>query len=344
MKFYQSRVEQLAKHLRESIGRGEYFSPLPSVRDWGAKLGAAHSTLVSAIKILKRDGLVRTQPRQGIYLVRRTNIRKSFQQPPLIRWLVYGRKYQESVAYAEILTALGQRLAPHGIRLDLEICSATRLKAIQREGPRNDQMLVLPSFPQELQDLFAGFEKSALVIGHPFPGIRLPYITVDVFGALPHAVWLLVRRGFSRISLVISRLTRQPIEERFRRACMEPSPPIHGNVVRVPEELLEQNSALRYLARRVSGRHAFIVISPIPVGPLMMALMQRRMNFPHQVDAVGMNTASSDLRTVPLVPYYPYPIERFSKAVCKAAVQYFEQGALPPLKTVIPLRVVLAPR
>ncbi len=344
MKFYQSRVEQLANHLREGIGRGEYSSPLPSVRDWSARLGAAHSTLVSAIRILKRDGLVRTQPRQGIHLVRRMNIRKSFRQPPLIRWLVYGRKYQESVAYAEILTVLGQRLAPHGIRLDLEICSATRLKAIQREGPRHDQILVLPSFPRESQELFSNFEKSALVLGHPFPGIRLPYITVDVFGALRHAVWLLVRRGFSRISVVISRQSHQPIEERFRRACMEPSPPIHGDVVRVPEEILEQNIALRRLAGRVTGRHAFIVISPIPVAHLMMALMQRRLDVPQQVAAVGMNTASSDVRTVPLVPYYPYPIERFTKAVCKAAVQYFDRGALPPLKSVIPLRVVLPPR
>ncbi len=347
MKFIRSRVEQLADHLRECIARGEFSSPLPSIRDWSAKLGVAHCTLENALKILKRDGLVRTQsrkPRKGIQLVRRTKVRKIFRQPPLVRWLAYRRIYRDIPAQMEIFMALNQKLAFHGVRLSLEECNASRLNAIHREGPRDDQMLALHSFSGEFQELFADFEKSALLIGQPFLKVRLPFITMDVLGAIRHATWMLARRAFLRISLVISEKSKQPIEEEFHRICAEPSLSIQSDVVRFPENLHDQNIALRRLAGRVVGRHAFIVNSPIPAGLLMMALMKKGADVPGQVEVVAMNATLAEARTFPLITYYPYPMDRFSKVMSRVAVHYFEKGEIPSLKLVIPLRMVAPPR
>lgn len=344
MKFLRSRVEQLADHLRECVARGELASPLPSIRDWSAKLGVAHGTLERALKILKRDGLVRAQPRKGIHLTRRTSVRNRLRQPPQVRWLVYGRRYQDMSSMAEIFAALGQRLSPHGIRLSLELCNSSRLRAIHAEGQLNYQMLVLPSFSKEFQELFATFERSALIVGRPFPGVRLSHISADVPGAIWHAIWMLARRGFSRVSLVISERSNQPIDEEFRRICAQPTRPLHGDVIRLPEDLHEQNLAVGHLVSRVTGRHAFICNSPIPTGLLMMAMMKRGLNVPDQVDVVAMNATSSEVRTFPLATCYPYPMERFSKALCQAAVHYFEHGVLPPLHLEIPLRMVVPPR
>ncbi|MBI4025792.1 MAG: substrate-binding domain-containing protein [Verrucomicrobia bacterium] len=346
MKFIQSRVEQLADHLRERIARGEFSSPLPSIRDWSGRLGVAHCTLENALKILKRDGLVRTQPqkpRKGSRLARKTRVRKVFRHPPLVRWLTYGRFYRDIPTQMEIFMVLNERLSLRGIRLSLEACSDSRLNAIHREGPRDDQMLALHSFSWEMQELFDDFKMSALLIGQPFPKVRLPFVTMDVLGAIRHATWLLARRGFHRISLVISKKSKQPIEEQFRRICAEPSPSVQDEVIRLPEEFHEQNCALRRLAARVTGNQAFIVNSPIPAALLMMALMKRGVDVPGQVEVIAMNATLAEARTFPLITYYPYPMERFSKALCQAAAHYFERGELPPLKLVIPLRMVAPP-
>jgi len=344
MNFLRSKPEHLAEYLRDAIARGEVVEPLPSIRDWSARLGVAHGTLETAVGILKREGLLRTLPRKGVQIVRETTPRHRPQQPPTVRWIFCGRSYRDVPTLSELLTALTQRLAPHGIRFSLEMLNDARLRAIHRQGKRPHEMLLLSSAPKTYQEMFAGFRDSVLLIGPAAPGVDLPYISNDVISAFRHATFMLARRGFERVTLLVNEVSHQSIEKEFQIICAAAPRPIQGDVARVPDELYEQNLAVQRLAARVAGRHGLLANSPVPAGLLMMALMKRGVDVPGQAEVISVNATSFELRTFPLPIHYPYPLEKFSKTICQAAVRYFEQGAVPPLRKLLPLRMVEPPR
>lgn len=344
MNFLRSKVDHLADHLRGCIARGELADPLPNIRDWSEQLGVAHGTLESALKILKREGLIRSRPRKGIVVVRKPTSRPSLQQPPLVRWVVYGRNYQNVPTIPVVVGSVSQRLGAHGIRISLEMCNDARLRAIHRQGEHAHEMLLLPSLPKEYQALFADFGKSALLIGPPFPDIQLPFISNDVPSAIRHATYALSRRGFQRVSLVVNAGAQQPIDEGFSRICAGAPHPIQGEVVRLPDEMYEQTLAVQRLTARIIARHGLIVISPVPAASLMMASMKRGLRVPDDVEVISVNSLSQEIRTFPIPIHYPYPMDKFAKAVCLAAIHYFEQGAVPPLRKLIPLHMVSPPR
>jgi DNA-binding LacI/PurR family transcriptional regulator len=344
MNFLRSKPEHLAEHLRDCIARGEIVEPLPNIRDWSERLGVAHGTLESAIGILKREGVLRTRPRKGVHIVRGPARARRLQQPPTVRCIFYGRHYRDVPTLTEIIGAISQRLTPHGIRFSLEMCNDARLRALHRQGERPHEMLLLSSMPKKYQELFSDFRRSVLLIGPPFPGIGLAFISNDVIPAFRHATYMLARRGFLRVSLLINESAGQPIDEEFRRICASAPQPIQGDVVRLPNELYEQNRAVQRLAARVVVRQGLITISPVPPGLIMMALMKRGVDVPGQVEVISVNTTSLEVRTFPLPIHYPFPMEKFAKTICQAAVHYFEQGSVPPLRKLLPLHVIEPPR
>jgi hypothetical protein len=177
MEFIRSKPEQLADYLRQRIERGDLVEPLPNIRDWSAQLGVAHGTLETALGILKRQGVIRTRPRKGVHITRPATKPRQLHQPPTVRWLFYGGHYRNVPTISELITALTQRLAPHGIRFSLELCNASRLRAIHQQGERPHEMLILSSMTSPYQEMFAAFRRSVLLVGPPLPGVELPFIT-----------------------------------------------------------------------------------------------------------------------------------------------------------------------
>lgn len=196
-KFLRSRADQLAEYLRGCIARGELREPFPNIRALRSKLGVGLHTLEMALRILERQSVLRIRPRQGIQILRGSVAPPNVPQPDstrVVRWLYYGRDFPDMSAAAEILLSVSERLLVHGIRLNVEKCDAVRLKAIQRAGENMNEMLLLVSLTEPHQRLFADFRKSALILGLPFPGVRLPYVSVDSLPAIttcifPQTAW-----------------------------------------------------------------------------------------------------------------------------------------------------------
>ena len=338
--FLRSRADQLADHLRGSIARGEIVEPLPNIRDWSARLGVGRGTLEQAIKILDREGLLRVQPRRGIQLSSGAVSAPRTPRTRLGRWLFYGRDFPDLSVLMEIFAAVAERFQFHDIQLSIERCDAARLRAIHAKGENPGEMLMLVSLPVEFARLFADFHRSALVVGVPSPGVRLPYVSIDVDAAFRHAVAMLARRGFTKVVMVITEPTRALTEAGFEKLCAETEPAVRGELVRMPIELHEQADAARRFAARITGRLGIIAVYSIPATVLISALLQRGIAVPRQVEVVAMNTTRQAVRVVPTPVYYPYPVEAFAKTVARAAMQYFERGRLPPMRKLIPLEVV----
>lgn len=340
MNFMRSKGEHLAEHLREAIARGEIVEPLPTIRDWSTRLGVSHGTMETALNILKREGIVRARPRKGLHLVSRARPHLTAQRSPIVRLILSGRHYRYTPSLPWAFSAISLRLGAHKIGTSLELLTEARLKTIHQQGEHDHELLVFSSLPKHLQELFCDFKKSALLVGKSFPGISLPFILIDVISAFRHATCLLARRGFERVTLVVNAGGRQPVDDEFRQMCSDAPRAIHGEVVRLPDELYEQNQAVQRLAVRIKPRHGLICNSPVPASALITALLQRGVAVPGQTEVIAVNALPSEIRTVPIPIHYPCPLDRFAKAVSQAAIHYFEQGALPRLRKTIPLEMV----
>ena len=340
MNFLRSRAEQLADYLRGCIARGELREPLPNIRAWSAKLGVGLHTLETALRILHREGVVRILPRKGVQLLGASG---DSEQPPrarVVRWICYRRDFPDLSPVMDVLTPMADQLRDHDIGFSIEPCDATRLRLIHDRGESPHEMYLLTSLPQPFERMFADFKKSALIIGLPSAGISLPYLSVDVFPAVRHAVHMLARRGFRKVTLVVKSGTSQPIAESLHRYCAETHPPMQAEVVIMPMELTDQVAAAGRFAARIRERVGIIAIYSIPASVLMTALMARGVKVPDDVEIVAVNTTLQAVRVFPLPAYYPFPLATFAKAVCKAALHYFERGRLPALRKTIPLEMV----
>jgi len=338
-KFLRSRADQLADYLRGCVARGELVEPLPSVRDWSSQLGVGRGSLEGALKILAREGVMRVLPRQGIRLISVSKNVTGTAQSRLVRWLYYGRDFPDLSSVMEILAPISERLRWHDIRFSIERCDTARLRAIHSKGENQSEMFVLTSLPQNFQRMFADFQTSAMILGLPFPGVSLPFISIDVMPAIRHATHRLARRGFRKVNLIVKEGSRQPMEEDFRRYCVEATPTVEGHVLRMPMEYYAQAAAVERWAGRITGRVGVIAVYPIPTSNLMTALMKRGISVPDEVEVVALNTSQHYVRVVPVPALYLYPAEALAKAVCRAALHYFEHGRLPVLRKMIPLEL-----
>jgi DNA-binding LacI/PurR family transcriptional regulator len=323
--------------------QGEIRPPLPSIRNWSRRLGAGRGTLELALKLLKREGLVRIQPRKGIELLPATKVYRDSSASPTVRWIAYGRDIPDTSGLEEIFEAISDGLKVHGIGFSIERCNSARLKAIHRRGERPDEMLLLVSLRKQFQALFVDFHRSALLLGLPFPSIRLPFISIDALAAVRNAVHRLSQRGISRITLVVKEGSGPELNEQFLQICSAVSRSIQGKTAHLPLDLHEQSAAAEKLAARMTGRHGLIVIYPIPAGVLMTALMRRGIRIPEEVEMVAVNTTLQAVRTVPVPAHYPFPVKAFARAICRAAAHYFKHGAIGPLRLLIPIRAAPEP-
>jgi DNA-binding LacI/PurR family transcriptional regulator len=174
---------------------------------------------------------------------------------------------------------------------------------------------------------------------------------VDVFAAWRHAIALLARHGFDRISLINIAGPRSHAEARdhiarhFAEICAACARPVHGEVIWLPDAIPERRPTIQRLAQRLRPRHGVLTNAPVSPGLVMMALMHCDLRIPDDVEVVALNCTPSQAVTCPPIAHYPFPREAFCRAIRRAAVHYFEQGKLPPLHTVLQLDLVpdLAP-
>lgn len=346
MSFLRSRHEQLADHLRSLIARGQLREPLPNTRDWAGQLGVSCATLYETLKTLKRERLILIEPRKGIRLNphrRATSARGT----KTVRIVYRGVDYPEFIAYSHWCGLLSQRLQAHGIQLSIEKCTDARLRSLSRSsraGATGDELLFLLSLSESYQQLLARSGQPALVVGYRAPQVTLPFVTVDLEGGIRHAAHALLRRGFNSVHLLVNRVNTHAIERQraaFRTACADwPHQPVHGEVVAVPLVADAQLSALQRFAARLRGRHGVLVVSPVSIAAAMTVLLGRGIAIPRQVEVVVIHSTLATTVVWPPPVEYAASVDSFVRALTRAAVHFFETGAVPPVEKILPLEVV----
>lgn len=354
--FYGSRAEQVASYIKEKILSHELTDPLPSSRVWCRELDIGRPTLLSALKILEHAGLVETTAR-GAKIVRGGKAKEvsspaaaaelkdgkmaRIRLPLTARFLYYGRNYQELQRGSKFLLALSWTLQSHGIRLVLERCNTVRLKAIASHEPSQTELCFLHSLPVPYQRLFAQQKKPAVVVGYAGKEIQIPFITPDLRNAARHATLRLLRRGFERLVLLNLSTREEGVAESiggFDSACAEwTRTSVHTEVVRMWNDVESQRSAIKRLAARTKERCGFIVYSPVSVGMLTTALLQRGISIPEEAEIIAIEHSPEDICFSVPVTLYGFPAHRFAKAILAICLRYFETGLLPSSAKIVDL-------
>lgn len=333
MNFQRSRAQQLADHLRGQIRRRQLSEPLPSARVWSSHLGVSRPTLETALRQLGREGLLSVTPR-GTRLCQHPPVpQPGASSRRVVRILYPGRDFPESHSFMSWVAPLSDQLHLHSIHLTVEKCSDTKLRLVAKAPDRPDELIFLLGMPMRHQRMFQRPRKSVLLLGEPGPGVALPFLTDDQDGAVRHATQRLLRRGFSRITLLLPRVTSPGILSAiavFRSACLDwPRQPVQSLVIPVPLVLETMRRTALAMAGQIRAARGIIVVAPIPVGLIMTALLQRGLSIPGDAEIVAVFHGREALQLCPAPVLYSPSVHRCVTSLVRAARCYFETGRVP---------------
>jgi DNA-binding LacI/PurR family transcriptional regulator len=338
MNFLRSRSEQLADYLRGCIARGELHEPLPGTRPWAEALDVSPTTLRSALKTLRREGLLLVEPRKPIHLASLVVPRRAAEWK-IARVVHCAAEYPDR-SFLPWFPELAEHLLEHGIHVALESCTFARLRALSRQEPALRDLLVLASIPADYQALFVPLKHRVLVLGHRSPNVPFSYVNVDVDGAVRHSTHSLLRRGLTRLSFLLEVGTAQGLRQAvqtFQQTCRQwPQQPVRAEVVqmRLPAGGLAHD--VEQFAARVRPRQGIVVLDPVPVTMLVAALLARGLRLPEEVEVRGVMTTPGSVQLCHPPPCYPYPLRDVVKHTARAVVRYFKTGVLPRMHHTAP--------
>ncbi|MBI4026075.1 MAG: winged helix-turn-helix transcriptional regulator [Verrucomicrobia bacterium] len=343
MNFLRSRWEHLADYLRDGILQGELAGPLPGMRPWSQQLGVSRSTLEKALAELQREGVVLVLPR-GVRINPGRVVQQTKPNSRIVRLLYYARDYPVSHLVHDWVLLFAERLHFHGIQLTEERCDDIRFDAIAQGRNRPSELFLLLSLPSAQQRLFVDHRKPAVVIPEPAPQVKLPFVTVDQVGAIRHATHLLLRRGFSRVCLVVADVRAPGIEHivsTFHKLISSwPHQPIHARITRLPLELRPMVSTARRFASQWNERAGIIVAPAIPPGIIQTALQERGVTLPGQAEIVAVLPPAQSINLCPPPAHYPFPSNRLVRTLTKVVLHFFETGLVPRVGKIIGVELV----
>lgn len=348
MDLLNSRAGQLADFLRDQLSRGELAEPLPNTRAWAQRLGVGCRTLYGALHILERERWIVIRPRQGISILARPEPSSSPPAAKAVRILYRGLDYPEfwvRERWGELFFLLSQSLQPHGIALRVERCTDARLRTIcaapARAGFR--ELLLLRSCPAPYQRQVARSGLPALIFGHRAPGVDLPYINYDLEGAVRHAVHRLLRRGVQPLYFLVEGGKAHGVERQsaaFRSACESwPHPPAGGEIVPISIRPDSQLDLLRRFAARVRKKCGILVAAPVSSAGVVLALLERRIKVPGDAEMVLIGGKPEAAFVSPTSVRYDISLEAGVKNITRAAVHFFETGAMPEVSKTIAMEI-----
>jgi DNA-binding LacI/PurR family transcriptional regulator len=336
----RSKAAQLAEYLRHEVQHRRIAVPLPGSREWSRQLGVSRRVFSAAVAELQREGWLTVHPR-GVRLHPERAHRRTGNPnaPRVVRLLLFAAYRRHIHGYFETISTLQEQLHTQGLELKWESCTSARLRAIARQPSLPHELLILASVPPAAQRLFAASGKPAIVLGEVAPDVALPFVTADQVGAVRHATFRLLQRGFDEIILVHVNVEAAGIRralDAFDAAVSSwPRQPVKGRRVPTPLDEPSLLATARRIASGVRGRTGIIVVAPIPIGLVVTALWHHALRVPEQVEVVALFHSPEAIRLFPPPAHYPSPVEKLVRRLTSAAVTFFDTGAVPPIaKTV----------
>jgi hypothetical protein len=197
----------------------------------------------------------------------------------VVRDVYLGSDYPTLICELGWPLLLSEALQIHDIHFRFEKCSEARLRAISQQPEHPHELLLLPSLSPQHPELFAHWNRCVLLLGKPAPGIRLPFACFDLAATVRHATLTMLRHGMGTIHLVIGQTGAtafQGAATEFRAVRASGSPAsAEGRGFSIPLELEGMVQGVQRVAAQVEPRHGVIIKWPVPIAPILTALLSR---------------------------------------------------------------------
>lgn len=199
-----SLVSEAAQSLRAAIFSGEFKDCLPGVRTLSQKLDISVPTLLEAIKVLEKEGLVAV--RQGclsqILLSHKSGARKS-RRPKEAFFLIFSPTVLDEISIRDVM----DHLRMQGYSVKIQTFGSWRLSSAELERlttQNRSDCWVLMSSPPDVQKFFADRGLPCMVAcGTAQEGLVLPDFEIDFSAIYRHAANLFLNLGHQNFHLLL---------------------------------------------------------------------------------------------------------------------------------------------
>lgn len=287
-----STVEQLAEHLRVEIVGGGFGNAMPGVAKLSQDLGVGTKTVVAALQILKREGLLEgdgERKRNRIIAVGTT-------KPTALRICIL--LHDNADEHDEHTIALRYRLAEHGHHVTTAPWTLSELKFDVKRVARMVEKIetdawVVRAGPQPVLEWFASRPVPAFAMFGEQSGIPMASVANLKSPALADALRRLVNLGHRRIVLLTREDRRKPepglMERRFLGELERLGVPV--GAYNLPDWLDDSDSFQRCLEGlfRHTPPTALILDEPTLLFATQQFLTRRRLSVPEDVSLLVLD-------------------------------------------------------
>lgn len=330
--------------LREGIRARRWGDFLPGERALCKQLAVSRNTLRKAVRLLEREGLLRSEQGSRRRILASANAR-TVVLPPVIGLLashVTTHRYSWFFLYfSERLRARAEQLGVtaqvHSPDRYMIQHPERRLEALVHEHPA--RCWVLAGMSESVQRWFSDRKLPVVVRGHRFAGVELPAVDRDHHAICRHAVGVLARLGHRRIAFLKyeSGLAGTIAGERGFRDGFAVNALDPGGAV-VLEHDGTRERVCRLLDQLIARAHrptAMLVADPEYMITVITHLTWRGLVVPRDMSLICREEDSHLHHVSPPIASYTSLRERLAERLCRVVIQVVQSGYARPRQVLL---------
>lgn len=331
-----SLISQTAASIRAHLRAGHWAERLPAERPLCRHLQVSRPTLRAALRELEREGIIGLTGRTRRLIGPRRGHTPPRSSSRLVTLLAPLPLQSMPPATLFMLDTLRDHLAGvgHAVQflVDPACFSPKPARALEKLVQNNPATIwVAWGSKEPMQRWFLGRHLPLLVIGSCGPGIPLPSVDVDFRATCRHAGDVLLRRGHTRLALVLQEDAYDGDVESARgfREAVDRHAGAQSRLLRHDGTAAHLCALLDKVLQAPGAPTGYLVVRAAHALTVAMHLMRRQRRLPQDAAVLSRDDEAYLQHTSPSLSRYAINIDQFARKVCNAVCELAATRTLP---------------